>query len=604
MKKVLKVLKVLGYVLGGILVFGYLEVCKNQLWGWLVAVTLCVIYAIIQKKVLKEKAWYFRAINLCALVLLLILVAKLSSPMPRQIKAVEDKNPELTEEVRVNEGLLVGVKDANKGVEVFTGIPYAQAPVGELRWREPQAPSPWEGVRVCETFGPMAMQLRQNPVVAFGSKIVGYNENPVSLKDNYLEAMSEDCLYLNVWRPEGISEGDKLPVLFYIHGGSLNSGQSYFSAYNGASLASQGIIVVNIAYRVGVFGYMADTELIEESPNHTSGNYGLLDQIQALKWVNENIASFGGDASNITIAGESAGSSSVNALCVSPLAKGLFRRAVAESSGITPKIPYHTFRSLDMALEVGESIKEEFGCKSIEELRKIPAEKLVKTKGRNNEMTVDGYAITKQPYLTYEAGENNEESVLGGFNADEARVFIMFDKKARLSDYEEHLALFAGSYAGKLSAMRPATSNEDADENFNELIGLAWFGYSHYTWSEYMKNLQRPAYLYYFHKDNKALGSWHAGELPYFYGNIPDGNNYTDVDRELSETIQKYYVNYVKTGNPNAEGLPEWTSYNEDSSKYLQLSDKVEMVNNKYVEIFKLYDQVMEERLEESLEEE
>lgn len=592
-----KVLKTLAEILLFVIYFAWLEVAKNQIWGWIASILLIVAYFICLKKALDKKGKSVKGLSVLSLVLLLAAVCILSGPKPRQIKAIEDKNSELTQQVKVKEGLLVGVKDSSKRVEVFAGIPYAKPPIGELRWKEPQDPDSWDGVRVCDTFAPMAMQKQSNPIMAFGTRVVGYNEVPISLNDNFKEAMSEDCLYLNIWRPEGVKEGDKLPVLFYIHGGSLNSGQSYYDAYNGASLASQGIIVVNIAYRVGVFGYMADTELMEESENGTTGNYGLLDQIKALKWVNENIEAFGGDPTLITIAGESAGSSSVNALCVSPLSKGLFKRAVAESSGITPKVPYHTFRTLKMALDVGADIKKEFGCNSIDELRKVPAEKLLKTKGRNNEMTVDGYAITKQPYLTYEEGDNNEEALLSGFNADEARAFIMFDKKATVETYEEFLEKFAGSFAHELALLRPVNSDKEADASFDELIGVAWFAYSHYTWSEYLKAQDKPCYLYFFTKENKALGPWHAGELPYLYGNIPDGNNYTEADRELSKEMQRYYVNFVKTGDPNGDGLTKWVSYNEDSEKYLVFSDEVEMKEDKYIDIFKLYDKVMDERL-------
>lgn len=591
-----KALKTTLFVVLAILYFGYLEIWKNQLFAWPLAIGACILYGIMQKKVLCKLEGFKRIIPFFLLAGLLLVIAAVSGPQTKRIKAIDDKNPEYTEEVQVQEGKLVGVKDKSKEVEIFAGVPYAKPPVGELRWKETQPAEPWEGVKVCDTYAPMAMQDRGNPIMNFGSSIVGYNEIPISLKDNYLEEMSEDCLYLNVYRPFNTSSEDRLPVLVYIHGGSLKTGQSYYQAYNGESLSSQGIIVVSIAYRLGVFGYMADPELVEESANNTTGNYGLLDQIQALKWVNENIAAFGGDAGNITIAGESAGASSVNALCVSPLAKGLFRRAVAESSGITPRVPYHTFRPDWMAFENGKKLKEEFKCSSVEELRNISAEELVKTSARNSEMMVDGYAIVKQPYLTYEAGENNEESLLSGFNADEARAFIVLDKKATVDTYEDYLASFADDYAGELAALRPVSNNKEADANYDELIGLAWFGYSHYTWSNYLAEQGKPCYMYYFAKENKALGTWHAGELPYFYGNIPDSKNYTDEDRNLSAIIQKYYVNYVKTGNPNGEDLPNWSTYNEEPFKYLQLSQGVEMVDNKFIDVFKIYDKVMEDR--------
>ena len=572
----------------------YLEIYKNRIFGWVIAIALFACILIIRKLVLSEKTWWKKLLFNLIFIAAFIGNAMLSAPKEEQVKAYEGSNPEYTEEYTVNEGKLVGIFNEDKSVEVFAGVPYAAPPVGDLRWKEPKPASKWDGVKVCDTYAPMAMQKRSNPIYAFGSQIVGYNEIPVSLNDNFIEAMSEDCLYLNIWKPTDAKPGDNLPVLFYIHGGSLNSGQSYYYAYNGENLASKGIIFVDIAYRVGVFGYMADEELIAESKNGTTGNYGLLDQIAALQWVNDNIEVFGGDVSNITIAGESAGSSSVNAVCVSPLAKGLFRRAIAESSGITPKVPYHTFRDMDYALQIGNSIEEEFNCKSIDELRKVPADELVYTSFQNNEMTVDGYAIKEQPYLTYLKGENNEEALFNGYNGDEADAFVMFSEMPDVDSYEEYLKEIAGDYASELVKEMPVTTDNEAKLRYKELLGVAWFAYSHYTWSELMSAEDRPTYLYYFTKDNKGLGDWHSGEMIYFYGNIPDNNNYDESDRALSETIQSYILNYVKTGNPNGSDLPEWKSYNEAPDEILLLGDTVGMEKNKYNKLFAIFDKYME----------
>ncbi|MDD6194217.1 MAG: carboxylesterase family protein, partial [Lachnospiraceae bacterium] len=410
------------------------------------------------------------------------------------------------------------------------------------------------------------------------------------------EARSEDSLYLNIWTPANVKAGEKLPVLFYIHGGSLNSGQSYYRDYNGETLAKKGIIVVTITYRLGVFGYLANDELAAESENNTTGNYGLLDQIAALQWVNDNINSFGGDKDNITIAGESAGASSVNAICVSPLAKGLFRRAVAESSGITAVVPYHTFRTMEDAKKVGNDILKEFNCDSVEELRQIPAEKLVDTRYSNNEMTVDGYAITEQPYLTYEKGENNEEAILGGYNANEAYVFLMFSKDVTLDNYERTLRWLVGREgAEELEKMYPAATDEEAWENYVEIMGLIGFGYSHYRWSELMTAEERPAYLYYFTKENGGIGTWHAGEMPYMYGNLfRNPGCYDESDEALSETMQSYLVNYVTTGNPNGGDLPEWKTYGEECDQIMSFGEKVGMIEQKHNDFYKIVDTYME----------
>lgn len=588
MSKLKKILAGIGYALIVILYLGYLEIWKNQIFGWIIALGVIICVPIIKKKTKANKI----VVNVCFLVLL-VVNAIISAPPTRQVPVSTDKNLVPTDVVAVAEGQISGIYNADKSVEIYAGIPYAAPPVGELRWKEPRPAEHWEGVRVCDTYAPMAMQKRSNPIYAYGSKIVGYNEIPISLNDNYVEAMSEDCLYVNIWKPADAKAGDKLPVLFYIHGGSLNSGQSYFSAYNGESYAKQGIVFVDISYRLGVFGYLADDELAAESSVHTTGNYGLLDQIAALNWVNDNIEVFGGDSSNITIAGESAGSSSVNAICVSPLAKGLFRRAIAESSGITPITPYHTFRTLEYAKGVAKNIKEEFKCSTIEELRAVPAEKLVNTVYKNNEMTVDGYAIVEQPYLTYMAGKNNEEAVLGGYNGNEADVFMMFDSMPDKESYASYLKSVAGDWADEMATVWPAESDKDAEIKYKELVGIAWFGYSHYRWSELMKANNQPAYLYYFTKQNGSLSDWHSGELPYFYGNIPDTKNYDETDFELSATIQKYILNYVRTGNPNGKGLPQWDTYNEASDMVLNLDSEVKMIKNKYLDVFDVFDEYM-----------
>lgn len=587
----------IGFILTALIFALYLEIYRNTLLGWGLAVAVFAVFFFLRRKWLADQRWYKKLVSWCLLAALLLGVVVVSKPPHKQLPAVDAAHPKVTDVVTVAQGDLTGVCTEDGAVEVYAGIPYAKPPLGELRWKEPEEPESWEGIRVCDTFAPMSMQKETDPFYSAGYQIIGYNNYKISPWDNYREAMSEDSLYLNIWKPTDMKEGERLPVLFYVHGGSLNSGQSYFADYNGETLAKRGIIVVTITYRLGVFGYLASDELAEESPNHTTGNYGLLDQMQALRWVHENIAAFGGDADNITIAGESAGASSVNAICVSPLAKGLFRRAVAESSGLTPVVPYHTFRTMEEAKEVGQSILEEFSCASVDELRKIPAEELVYTQGQNNEMTVDGYAITEQPYLTYEKGENNEEAVLGGYNANEAEVFLMFSNNVTLDTYGDYLTrqVVSEPYLDELQALYPASSDEEAKTQYNKLMGPTWFGYSHYRWSQLMEAEGRPAYLYYFNKENGALGTWHAGELPYFYGNLfRNAKNYDEADEKLSEAMQQYLVNFVKTGDPNGEGLPVWKTFHEEPLQIMSLGENLGMIEEQYLPLFALLNNYME----------
>ncbi len=578
-----------------------LELGKHTAWGWIALFAAAAAFFVLHGKVLNRKKAPLRLLAWAGFLVLAACVMKFSGPPVKRIPAVDYKRPAITEEIAVAQGKLTGVVTEDGAVEVFAGVPYAAPPVGENRWKEPQPAEPWEGVRACDTFAPASMQQVTAPIMDSLMRIAAYGTyrwfDPT---DNYTIPVSEDSLYLNIWKPAG--DVKDLPVLFFIHGGSLTGGQTWYSEYNGESLAKQGIIVVNCAYRLNVFGYYANALLAEESPNGTTGNYGLLDQIAALKWVNENIAAFGGDHTKITIAGESAGASSVNAVCVSPLAKGLFRYAIAESSGITAKKPYHTFRSMKRAQEMGNKIMEEFGAGTLAELRAVPAEALVNTRYTNSAMTVDGYAITEQPYKTYEKGNNNETALLSGYNAHEADVFV-FGNKVEAEDYRAALKSVLGDYAAEGAALYPPEPLDpayalpvverggSAKGSFNKIVSAAWFTYSHYNWSRLLAAKGTHVYEYTFTKYNKALAANHGGEMPYAYGNLHrHAWLYTQEDMRLSETMQRYWVNFVKTGTPNGEGLPEWTSFNDAPEQVLEMGDEVKMTPDPWLGIYEVID--------------
>ncbi len=572
-----------------------MQIHRHTWIGWVLAIVIMITYGVVRSKFFAEKALWQRLALLAVGVALYVTVFAISMPPTIQTKSVEIKNPKVTDVVTVEQGQLTGVYNNDESVAVYAGIPYAKPPVGQLRWKEPETPDNWEGVRVCDTFAPMSMQNSNSDIYDFVASIVGYGNFKITTKDDFRPAKSEDSLYLNVWAPADAKPGDDLPVMVYIHGGSLTGGQSYYQDYNGETFAKQGIVFVTIDYRLGVFGYLATEELAEESENGTTGNYGLLDQIQALKWVNENIESFGGDVSNITIAGESAGSSSVNAICVSPLAKGLFRRAIGESSGIAAVEPYHTFRSYEKALAVGDEIKKSLKCSSMNAMREVSAEKLLKYQSMNSSMTVDGYAIVEQPYLTYEKGNNNEEALLSGFNENEAYVFDMFSKMPNAKNYEEFLSKGVGEFAPEMAALLPAKTKAEAKENYNEFLGMLWFGYSHYVWSNYLTDQDKDVYLYFFNKQNGGIGTWHAGEMPYAYGNLDmKSGAYDKSDKALSDTMVQYWCNFAKTGDPNGKGLPRWSKYNNSPAEYMEFSDNVSMMKNDYVPIFKVIDMYQE----------
>ena len=588
-------------VLSSLLLILLFELGQNTLWGCLLLLALIAAFTVLHGKVLSKKGKGARFLSWVAFFAAGAVLMLVSGPPVKAVPAVNVKNPAATEEIVVAQGRLTGVYTEDRAVEVYAGIPYAAPPVGDLRWKEPQPAASWEGVRKCDTFAPASMQQVTAPIMDSLMRIAAYGTYRwFDYSDNYTMPVSEDSLYLNIWKPAGDVTG--LPVLFFIHGGSLTGGQTWYSEYNGEAFARRGVIVVNCAYRLNVFGYYANSLLSSESPNGTTGNYGLLDQIAALRWVNENIEAFGGDPSKITVAGESAGASSVNALCVSPLAKGLFRYAIAESSGITAKQPYHTFRPLEKALEMGERIMEEYGAADLAQLRAVPAEKLVKTRYTNSAMTVDGYAITEQPYLTYEKGNNNEAALLNGYNAHEADVFS-FMRKVTGENYVASLEDVLGAYAAEGAALFPPEPMDpdyklpiveqggDAKGSYDKILSAAWFNYSHYNWSRLLAARGTPVYEYYFTKYNKGLAANHGGEMPFAYGNL--GRHawlYTPEDRALSETMQQYWVNFIKTGDPNGEGLPEWTAFNSAPEQVMELGESVAMRPDPWLGIYAVID--------------
>ncbi len=579
-----------------------LELSKNILAGWAVGIFLFIAFFCVRQFLKKKEKWDYKKLLIGSLILTLTLFINylVTAPPEKLIPAVDTNDPKPTNAVHVAQGDLSGVYNEDHLVKIYAGIPYAKPPVGDLRWKEPEAPDSWEGVRVCDTFGPKAMQPVSSEFYSSLSKLLGTHNYEFSWKDQYREAMSEDRLYLNVFAPAK-HQDEPLPVVFFIHGGSLTTGSSFYTEYRGESFAKKGVILVIFAYRLGVFGYMANEELAAESPTGTTGDYGLLDQIMALKWVHENIGAFGGDPDNITIAGESAGSSSVNALCVSPLTEGLFVRAIAESSGIAAKKPYHTFREMSEALEEGQTVMSEFRAKNIEDLRKVKASKLVKTKSTNDSMCVDGYAIVEQPYLTYEKGKNHEQALLNGSNLKEADAF-MLSTKATSENYEEVLEPVLGDYTTKAAAIVPPGSitrdsafiidaGGDAKGSANFVYSDAWFSYSHYVWSRYLEQQKKPVYQYFFTKTNRYLSNNHAGEMVYAYGNLwRHPGMYNKKDEALSEIMQTYWTNFAKTGDPNRGGIPYWPQWSSADDMLLELNDEVGLIENPYRELNKVID--------------
>lgn len=534
----------------------------------------------------KNSTLSFTNVILWILLLFIIVISSCASAVD-VLSPVKSASPLLTGTVSVTGGEIQGIMSDDGAVEIYAGIPFAAPPVGLLRWKEPQDVIPWDGVYKADHFAPMAMQVQNSAFFNFLMNLYTHQET----SRTYDAPMSEDCLYLNVWKPAGAENmGGNLPVLVYIHGGSLMSGQSWHENYDGENLAHHGIIVVTIAYRLGVFGYFADPELAAESPNGTTGNYGLLDQIKALEWVHDNIASFGGNADNVTIAGESAGSSSVNALCASPLSAGLFRRAIAESSSIVQETPPHTFRTMDEALEMGRKIKNEFRCADLRDLRRIPADKLITTEYANNSMTVDGYALPETPYQIYQKGQNHEEALLNGFNKREGFGFTFFTyvSRSNLADllrpsFKEKTDFFLRNY--------PVRNNSQAKDLYNDIFSAVCFTYPHDCWTATLRNQGRPVWEYYFTRENGSIGTNHSGEIVYAYRNVPRTDRYEERDYELEEIMSSYWLNFIKTGNPNGNdttgnALPEWSESSDCGGLVMELGDQCFMTEDPFRYIY------------------
>jgi para-nitrobenzyl esterase len=458
--------------------------------------------------------------------------------------------------VKTDAGLVSGVKNSTGDVTAYKGIPFAAPPVGDLRWKAPQPAIHWDGVKKCDAFGPSPMQDKPVPFMVYTPEFL-IPEKPIS----------EDCLYLNVWT-NAKTKTDKKPVFVWIYGGGFGSGGSACPIYDGEAMAKKGVIFVSINYRVGAFGFFAHPGLSKESNGKASGNYGLLDQIAALKWVKKNIAGFGGDPDRVTIAGQSAGSMSVNCLVASPLAKGLFNRAIAESGSMLIKNPVLASTTLQGAEDQGVKLAEKAGAKSLAEMRAMPAEEVLKKFRGKYSPVVDGYVLPKPVADIFAANKQNHVPVIIGWNGDEfggaAQNKEAFKKKAQ-KDYGSDAATFLKYF--------PAETDEQATRSQIDLIRDQVFALSGYKWASIQSKISgSPVYVYNFTRkvpatgDMVKYGAFHTAEVPYVMNNLKFLNNrpFEPADHELAEQMSDYWVNFIKTGNPNGNGLPLWPRYNTD----------------------------------------
>ena len=444
--------------------------------------------------------------------------------------------------VRLDTGMISGAATSSPDVRVFKAIPYAAPPVGDLRWRAPRPAAHWEGTRKADEFSPVCMQ--------------GGNQK-----------MSEDCLYLNVWTGANAA-GEKRPVMFWIYGGGYYTGSGSQPMYDGTAWAQKGAVVVTFNYRLGNFGFFAYPELTKESDRRGAANFGVMDAIAALHWVQKNIAQFGGDPKRVTILGESAGAGMVANLMAMPSAKGLFERAVGESSAWSTAT-VAPLTTLADAEQQGAKLADAVGAKSLPELRAKPAEEILKA-GRGSGPVVDGWLIPEDPGKVFAAGKQIDIPVLTGSNRDES--FGGNPKSA--ADFVEQAHKRFGDLADSFLKLYPASSDEQARESAF-YSGRDEMAFVMRNWAHLAeKPGKRKAFVYYFTQQPPRLpnargpfapgphgSATHVSEILYVFGHLDGSRPWTDSDREVADEMSSSWVNFAKNGDPNGQGLSKWPVY-------------------------------------------
>jgi para-nitrobenzyl esterase len=450
---------------------------------------------------------------------------------------------------------------ADGSVFVWKGIPYAAPPVGDLRFRSPVPASPWSDVLDAAAFGAMAPQGHDSSVPL----------DPTMRID-------EDCLTVNVWAPR--PDGTPRPVMVWIHGGAWTRGSGATLTYDGVALAKKGVVVVTTNYRLGVFGFLAHPELTAESPQHASGNYAILDHVAALKWVQKNIAAFGGDPGRVTIFGESAGSWSVNTVQATPLAKGLFHRAIGESGA-----QFARTATLAEAEQAGVALAKAAGADSLKALRAVPADKLHAIPSFRGGVNVDGYVLPDTVRNIFAQKKQTDVPVLVGSNADEWTTLsnpAQFPKT--MEDYRKRVETQYGAAVKDYDAVYPVQTDADIAKAMLAVGRDTTFTLEMRTWARMVTASGKPAFVYQFTRvppgPNPAWGAYHAAEIQYAFNNVGKRPWATEVDRRLGDQMSSYWVNFATAGDPNGKGLPKWTPYDLQNEPYLELGDTVQVKNH------------------------
>jgi len=469
-----------------------------------------------------------------------------------------------TSQVHIGDGVLEGVISADDKVRTFKGVPFAAPPVGPLRWKEPQPAAAWEGVRRASEYGARCMQG------AIYSDMIFHDSGP-----------NEDCLYLNLWMPAHPAT-THLPVMVWIFGGGFAAGSTSEPRQDGGNLSKQGVMVVSMNYRLGIFGFFSHPDLTKESGHNASGNYGLLDQVAALRWVHDNIAAFGGDPNNVTIFGESAGASSVSALVASPLAKGMFQRAIGESGSVFNASREFRTRAKAEKTDV-QFAQDALGTSSLAALRAKPATDLLQAtlehKNARFSMIVDGYFLPESPFAIYSAGKQSHVPLLAGWNADEGSARAIFgEAEPTPSNLAAELHKLFPDHADEAVKLYPASTNEQAKHAAEELSRDRGVGYAMWKWLKLQRDTaQVITYRYQFDRKRPrppgATGpdpgprAYHSAEIEYVFNVLPHrAEPWPAEDHKIAELMSTYWANFAKTGDPNGSGLPNWPAYNSNGT--------------------------------------
>lgn len=489
----------------------------------------------------------------------------------------------LDNHVTIASGSVAGNAADASGIISFKGVPYAAAPVGNLRWKEPQPAQAWSGIRDATNFGAKCWAS-----AAFGGPVDANN-------------VSEDCLFLNIWSGAK-TRGSKLPVMVFIHGGGFQFGTASGNNLDGTALAKKGVVLVTVNYRLGVFGFLSRPDLDAESDGHMSGMYGIEDQIAALKWVKSNISAFGGDPGNVTVFGESAGAHAVGILMASPVAKGTFQKAIGQSGAFWESELGSMKRNID-ALATGLALGNRLGSPSLEKLREIPALQLqtatnwtLATPGAIDfSPSVDGYVLPENPYVRFLHGRQNDVPLLVGWNTDEGLMF--FGRALPHQSVEAYTdaatKAFGAANLADFLKMYPASSVPQATQSAKTLIGDRIISYQTWGWANAQRKTgHSPVYVYHFEQTSPYNPvAMHTTDVPYVFGNLPPKKAAPGPqDLSVSDTMQSYWTNFARSANPNGNGLPQWPQYEGAGSQTMRIGNVIQSGQEEGTERFQFLD--------------